>query len=126
MKLPGLQLKDLSTHYQNVNLVQETARQIIKDLEIFGYEIEFSGKQETAYNELSSQLTPIIDRLLSTNYQQLLTVLYKIDLDEKRISQLILDFNEQNVSAQIAHLIIERELKKVLIRNYFKNQQNEG
>ena len=126
MNIPGLNLKDLSPYQQQINLVQQTADQIIKDFEIFGFNIEFSGNNQTAYSELTNQITPVIHELIFENYEKLMSLMYKIDLNEKQISNIINDFEKDEVVAEITHLILERELKKVVIRQYFQNQQNQA
>ena len=118
-----LQLNDLSPYYKRIDLIKDTAEQIKKDFEIFSESITFSGNANTAYDELKSQIEPIISKLMNNNYERLLSVLYRIDVNEKSISEKIYHRYDEEPSSIITDLIIERELKKVLIRNYFKNNQ---
>jgi len=122
MKGKELQLNDLTPYYKKLDLVRQTAEQIIKDFEIFSEPITFSGNPKTAYDELKSQIAPIISKLMSNNYERLLSVLYRIDVNEKSISEEIYRRNDEEPSSIITDLIIERELKKVVIRRYFKEQ----
>jgi hypothetical protein len=126
MNLPGLNLKDLTIYQQQLDLVKSTADQLIKDFEIFGFEIQFSGNNQLAYTELTSQVVPIIGKLINHDYERLLSLMYKIDLNEKEINIIISDFSKQETILEITHLILERELKKVVIKQYFKNQENQG
>jgi len=118
-----LQLNDLSPYYKRVEIIKDTAEQIKKDFEIFSESITFSGNPKTAYDELKSQIEPVISKLMNNNYERLLSVLYRIDVNEKSISEEIYRRNDEEPSSIITDLIIERELKKVIIRNYFKNNQ---
>jgi len=118
-----LQLNDLSPYYKRVEIIKDTAEQIKKDFEIFSESITFSGSPNTAYDELKSQIEPIISKLMNNNYERLLSVLYRIDVNEKSMSEEIYQRNDEEPSSIITDLIIERELKKVIIRNYFKNNQ---
>lgn len=126
MNLPGLNLNDISQYQLRLDLVKLTAEQLTKDFEIFGFDITFSGKNETAYLELTDQIFPIIEHLFKTDYSKLMSLMYKIDLNENQIKSVIKDFKQEEIIAEITHLILERELKKVVIRQYFKNQQNQG
>ena len=117
-----LQLNDLSPYYKRIDLIKDTAEQIKKDFEIFSESITFSGNANTAYDELKSQIKPIISKLMSNNYERLLSILYRIDVNEKIISEEFYQRNNEEPSSIITDLIIERELKKVVIRRYFKEQ----
>ena len=86
-------------------------------MEQFGEEINFSGNIATAYSELFTQTQPFIQKLIDTNYQKLLQVLYRIDVSEKMISAAVNEGNE--ISSVITRLILFRELQKVVIRNHY-------
>ena len=106
-----LQLNDLSPYYKRVEIIKDTAEQIKKDFEIFSESITFSGNPNSAYDELKSQIEPIISKLMNNNYERLLTVLYRIDVNEKSISEEIYRRNDEESPSIITDLIIERELK---------------
>src|SRR5687768_14471731 len=104
MDIPALNESELSPYFNREDLVFQTAEQVKKDFELFDLEIQFSGKPETAYAELFSQVEPYIGKLIHSNYEKLLNVLYRIDVSEKRVSEAV---NEsENVSAAITRLII--------------------
>ena len=65
-----LELSQLLTFHNQLNIIQETADQTIKDFDAFGYEIIFSGKEESAYEELFKQLSPLIESLINNNYKK--------------------------------------------------------
>jgi len=79
---------ELENYRLNLVLIQETAARIIKDFDLFGFDILFSGKEETAYEkELSKQLKPVIGSILSSNRQKLMRMLYIIDIPEEKLNQ---------------------------------------
>jgi len=122
MSSDKLELNNLSVYHKKVQFIQLTAEQIIKDFEVFGEDIQFSGNPDTAYQELKSQITPIIKRLLHNNRKKFLSLLYRIDVDEKEVDGA---FTSSGADVDnIADLIIERELKKVVIREYYKNKKD--
>ena len=121
-----LQLSQLLTFHNQLNIIQETADQTIKDFDAFGYEIIFSGKEESAYEELFKQLSPLIESLINNNYKKLMNVLYRIDVAEDVINQELKNNNPSEFAAIITKIVLERELKKVVTRNYYKHQQKES
>lgn len=113
------ELQDLSIYRKQIEFIRETAAQIIKDFEIAGEEISFSGNAETAYAELKSQILPIVEKLLQSNFEKFLFLLYKIDVSENAVKNILAE-NEKVFSENICDLILERELKKVIVRKYFE------
>jgi len=100
-------------------IVMETAQQVMKDFSGFGMHIAFPEDLHYAYDELFVQLSRIIEELLHTNPEKLSALLYHIDLDEKKLSDM---GKETWVEHEwISNLILEREFLKVLTRNYFKH-----
>ncbi|PLX12261.1 MAG: hypothetical protein C0597_13645 [Marinilabiliales bacterium] len=99
-----------------------TAEQVRKDFAMFGMEVNFSGDVNFAYEELFEQLKIYIENLLSTDSEKLMSLLYQIDLSEKDLSKNDPNFQFETVSEIVTHKILERELKKVLIRSYFKEK----
>lgn len=114
-----IQLNNLSVYHHRVEIIRATADQIIKDFEIFGEKIEFSGNTGTAYEELKSQVLPVVARLMRENPEKFLSLLYRIDVSEKTVKE-ISGNREGNFEEIISEVIIERELKKVIIRKYYR------
>lgn len=122
MKIPALNESELAPFLNREELIILTTEQIKKDFDLFNVEIKFSGNSEKAYEELFSQIEPFITKLINTNYEKLLSVLYKIDVSEKRISEVV--NKSKNISDEITRLIIFRELQKVIIKKHY-NSLNE-
>lgn len=102
-----------------------TAEQVRKDFAMFGMEIIFSGNVRFAYQELFDQLNMHIQKLLDSDYEKLMSLLYQIDLSEKELTRQDPDYQFETLSEIVTHKILERELKKVLIRTYFKEKGSE-
>lgn len=99
-----------------------TAEQVRKDFAMFGMEVKFSGNVNFAYTELFNQLLVFIDKLLSEDSKKLMSLLYQIDLSEKELSKKEPNIEFETIPEIITHKILERELKKVLLRTYFKEK----
>jgi hypothetical protein len=101
------------------DIILDTIAQIMKDFGLFGVEIEYSGSIDDAYEKLHSQLVGQIDRLMNSNTDLLMSILYQVDISQRDIDQTSVDFPHYNQVEVIAHQIIFRDLKKVLFRRYF-------
>ncbi|MFM7022034.1 MAG: hypothetical protein ACKOXB_03585 [Flavobacteriales bacterium] len=113
-----LSLKDLSPYKKRLDLIDKTAAQVQKDFQLFNLDIHFSGNPETAYQELFQEIHRHIAYLWEKNQQSLWNILYRIDLDEeKALKTLHLD---DYPTKKLSDLILQRELKKVVIREFYK------
>lgn len=99
-----------------------TAEQVRKDFAMFGMDVQFSGNINFAYEELFEQLGVYIDKLLNSDSEKLMSLLYQIDLSEKELAKNDPNVQFETIPEIITHKILERELKKVLIRTYFKEK----
>jgi hypothetical protein len=115
--------QELEKSKREEKFVLLTAQQVKKDFAMFGMEVDFSGNISFAYNELFQQLNVHIENLLNTNYEKLKSLLYQIDLSEKELTKTDPDLYFASISELVTHKILERELKKVLIRTYFKEKE---
>jgi hypothetical protein len=122
MDLPQISNQNVSGFFTQAEIVQETAEQIMKDFGMFGVEITFSGNTDQAYFELHHQLIEQISVLIERNYELLLSVLYQVDISDREIDRTTRELPHYSHVEIIAHQVIVRDLKKVLLRRYFKNQ----
>ena len=111
---------DLSQYFNRLDLIKDTAKQIIKDFDMFGLEIKFSGNAFNAYEELFEQIEPHINQLINSNHQKFMSILYRIDLSDEQIKKAISENSSEPFSEIVSDLIIKRELQKVVIRNHYK------
>ena len=126
MNLPQVNNSNVAGLLNKDEIVIETARQIMKDFGMFGVEITFSGDVTQAYKELHEQLVDQISLLIERNYDLLLSVLYQVDITDREIAIATQDLPHYNQVEIIAHQVIVRDLKKVLLRRYFKAKDSEN
>lgn len=80
--------------------------------------------QQIPESEKREQLITLINELINKDFQALVQLLYRIDVDEKKI-RLYLNQNINEDSASIiADLIIERQLQKIESKKDFSNKKN--
>ncbi len=119
MSLPEFSKARIEDYRDQNEIIRLTAEQVIKDFALFGIEIEFSGNIPGAYDELFEQLDSCLIDMLNSDYRKLLVLLYHIDISEKVLNER-LSFHQGNPSEIITGMVLERELKKVLIRKFYK------
>ena len=121
MDFPQVNNSNVSSHLNRSEIVLKTAEQIMKDFGMFGVEITFSGDVSQAYDELHRQLIDQITLLSEQNYDLLLSILYQVDITEREIAKAEQELPHYNHIEIIAHQVIVRDLKKVLLRKYFSS-----
>lgn len=113
---------DLTPYFNKLDLIKDTANQIIKDFDMFGVEIKFSGNAYNAYEELFDQIEPHIQQMIHSNQSKFMGILYRIDVSDEQIKKAVNENSSESFSAIVSDLIIKRELQKVVIRNHYKSQ----
>jgi len=122
MSVPSLTPRSIPEFLKKDEIVNATALQIMKDFAMFGLSITYSGIPENAYTELLEQIVNQVSVLINSDDRRLFAVLYQVDISEKAIVKSQIDYPHYNRIEAISHQIIERELKKVLFRLYYKKQ----
>lgn len=122
MTMPSTSRNELIKASRRNELIIETGRQIQKDFGEFGLEISFSGKAEIFYEELFEQMKVHVDTIVSNSIDRFMHFLYRIDIDEKQIMFYQQEMSEASYVEVITELIIHRELKKVITRDFFRQQ----
>ena len=112
---------DIELYKTKTEVIHQTVEQIKKDFTMFGMDVEFTGNTEMAYDEMFTQLTQFVSHMLEIDSHRLSALIYQVDLGENKILESSTLHPDWSLSEVIAELIIHRELKKVLIRNYYKN-----
>ncbi len=125
MDLPDFKNLSIEPYRDRAEIIRQVAAQIEKDFDQFGMDVQFSGDVSGAYMELFSQLREHLIHLLDRDYHRLVLLLYQIDVSEKKIIETELKYPDVPKSDLLTELIIIRELKKVLIRNYFKENPDQ-
>lgn len=78
--------------------------------------------EKISREELEAKLAVFINELINHNFQQLVQILYRIDVNESRLKKLLNDNPQQDAGKLIARLIIERQLQKIKLKQEFRNR----
>ena len=76
-------------------------------------------------DELQTELSGYINQLIKTDFEKLIALLYRIDVNEEKLKYFLTDNPNNDAGNTIACLIIERQLQKIKFRKEFK-QDNTG
>jgi len=114
---------NLAPYKVQAEIIQQTIHQIIKDFSMFGMEVYFTGNMVMVYEEVHRQLSGFIETLIIHDFHKLLALLYQIDLNDETIILAENEHPDLTRHELIADLIVFRELRKVVYRNYYKNQK---
>ncbi len=118
--LPELNSQALRQACGRDDLIRKTAAQITKDFAEFGFEVSFSGNVEGFYDEVFKQMRVHIMHIMGEHYSQFLNFLYRIDVTESQVAIYQKEMGDASYEDALTELIIHREMKKVMIREYFK------
>lgn len=106
----------LEPYRHDLEVIRDTVSQIKKDFSQFDLEINFSGDEQTAYPELKSQLIILFKDLLHHNSEKIFALLYRIDVSEQELKQITASISFEE---HVTELVLERELRKVVMRKLY-------
>jgi len=70
--------------------------------------------------EFRKYLTEKLKYLLDEKFDLLVNILYRIDINEKKLSELFSGQNRDFIPSTLADMIIERQLQKIRLRKLYK------
>lgn len=88
-------------------------------------ELALEFPENISFAELKEQLTRYINHLINTDFEKLIYYLYRIDVHEAKMRQLLQTHEGENAAALIAQLIIDRQVQKLQAKAEFKTTARE-
>lgn len=86
--------------------------------------LEIDLPDDISLQELKEKLAVHINHLISHDFEKLVSLLYRVDVNEKKMRGLLDNNKGENAAALIADLIIERQLEKIKSRRQFRQRDN--
>jgi len=114
-----MNLLEENNSIQNNLFLQETAQQLEKDFLMIGINFDIDTPVSD-YKYLFSFTYHLVNALNEQNPKKVLNLLYRIDLSEEKVKEEMLK-TELSFTEMLSEMIVNREIKKVLIKNYFSN-----
>lgn len=99
-----------------VDWVEETAQQLIKDFNMLGHHVELKPLKIDKYADLFQLATTKIKYLYENEYEVFLNLIYRIDLDETQLNALIQAVAPPQLYEKITEVVLKREFIKVFLR----------
>ena len=88
-------------------------------------ELLIDSKNNFSINELIEKLAAHINHLINNNFQELVGLLYRIDVHETKLRRVLKENINEDAGKIIAQLIIERQLQKIKSRQEFSAKNND-
>ena len=93
-------------------------------IEDINQSLEISLPVTISSDELKEKLTKLINDLINHDFEKLIFYLYRIDVNESRMKQLLDQRDGENAAGLIADLIIERQIEKIKSRKQTKSNKD--
>jgi hypothetical protein len=87
-------------------------------------ELSIDLSENILLDEAAIILTAYINQLIQTDFQKLVFILYRIDVNETRLKKILKESPGEDSGRIIADLIIERQLQKIKSRQQFSQRDN--
>ena len=92
-------------------------------IQIINKQVDTNLTEDISRNELQEKLTAFINELILNDFQRLITILYRVDVDEKKLKRILKENIGTDAGEIIANLIIEREIQKIETRKQFGSKK---
>ena len=76
-------------------------------------------------SDYRAQLIERINQLINGDFNRLIQILYRIDINEARLKELLETLKATDAAEIIADLVIERQLQKLKSRQQFRQRDND-
>jgi len=86
-------------------------------------QIELATK--ISFEEIKEKLAAYINHLINHDFQQLVMILYRVDVNERKLMALLKENQNEHAGRIIAELIIERQLQKIKTRKEHSKKQDD-
>jgi hypothetical protein len=93
--------------------------------EAISFRFELTKTGDLPIDELKRVLTARIFDLLERNLERLLSILYRVDLNQKKLDEIFLNRTKEEIAEKIAEAVIKRQLQKIETRKLYKDREKE-
>jgi len=84
--------------------------------------LDLELKESISMDELKNLLSGHIHHLINNNFNKLVGILYRIDVSETKLRELLEDKHAEDAGIIIAELIIERQIQKIQSRENYRTK----
>jgi len=85
--------------------------------------LSLSSEESLRDKMLFEQLASDINALIQTDFEKLVNLLYRIDVSETKLKEMLQAHPDRDAGHIIAQLLIDRQVQKIKLRNEFGKTQ---
>ncbi len=85
-------------------------------------EFNLQLQEQISAEQILSTLAERINQLITTDFNELLRILYRLDVSEPKLKQLLKEHPDADAGKLIAQLIVERQVQKQKSRQQFRQR----
>lgn len=115
---------DIRNQLSSKDLFDAFKTQLAKDFEQSNFSADFVDTLIPDYADIHEKITLELQRNEKRTDANIMQLLYRIDISEAQLKRYLLNHKTENHLTIIAELIIKRVLQKVVIKQYYKNNEN--
>jgi len=101
---------------EDKEIVKATLDFIAKDFRLQKSTQIVSSDVASNLAEIRRQLVGKIEHLLDFDFEQLMSILYRVDVDEQKVKEALRDHSPNETALILTELVMERQLLKVKTR----------
>jgi len=117
-------LPDIKSQLNSKDLFDAFKRQLVRDFERSNFPSGFVAALEPDYESIYETIALEVQHSEKKSSFNLMQLLRGIDISEAQFKKALSDHKGENHFNVIAELIIKRVLQKVVIKHYYKNNEN--
>lgn len=93
-------------------------------VELINNDLQLQLEGSPSLDELKQKMIAGINELINHDFEKLVSLLYRIDVDEKKMRHLLQQEAGENAASLITDLVIERQLQKIRSRKGSKTRND--
>ena len=78
-----------------------------------------------APESVRERLIDLLNELINKDFQSLIQLLYRVDVNEKKIREYLNERRDEDAAPVVADLIIERQLQKIESRKKYQTKKDD-
>ena len=117
-------MPDIKNQLNSKELFDAFKKQLAKDFVQNSFSADFIDGFEPDYTSIHEKIVRELQYNENKSDHTIMSLLYRIDISEAQLKRYLNENKNDNYFNVIAELIIKRVLQKVVIRQYYKNNEN--
>ncbi len=101
----------------------DSIQELVNELQQYDLPVAYSHPLNK--EELLNALAAYINILITTDFSRLIALLYRLDISEKKLKDLLVVQNNSNAGSIIGDMIIDRQLQKIDSRKKYKKDHGD-